>query len=184
MLFHTTHLAFPIAAPAPANLLICIARRPEDGDFRRNTRLIDFKDYLKIETNQNTSIVKRQEVKKIDLERSKILLYFDQKYTAYSKHLEIVISSLIIDRNSFEVIKIKTEISELKTLIETKDYSDVYIVIDKSNDLINNLGQLDNYIQEINIETRITENASLSNLIMFVTQTKKYNYKRNSEVKK
>lgn len=144
---------------------------------------IDFKDYLKIETKQNSSLVKKQELKKIDLKSSKILLYFDLQYTDYSKHLGIVISSLKIERNIFEVIKISTEISELKTLIETKDYSDVYIVIDKSNDLINNLGQLDNYTQEINIETRITENANLSNLFMFVTQTKKYNYKRSSEVK-
>ena len=154
-----------------------------EDPYREKDAYFDFKDYLKIETKQNSTLVKKQEVKKINLERSKILLYFDQQYTDYSKHLEIVIRSLNIDLSSFEVIKISTEITELKTLIETKDYSDVYIVIDKSNDLINNLGQLDNYTQEINIETRITENANLSNLFMFVTQTKKYNYKRSSEVK-
>jgi hypothetical protein len=44
-------------------------------------------------------------------------------------------------------------------MIITKDYSDVYIVVDKNEDLINELSQLDIFHNEIKIEIILNENA-------------------------
>ena len=165
------------------------------GEFimRRLKIFMDQKNYMCIGNTHiffNFNHTNLEYITSINPRSMQTIHIFITTHAAVNNDLKILIDkfkSFIVDDQQYWskiVIHLPRRVKELKTLIETKDYSDVYIVIDKSNDLINNLGQLDNYTQEINIETRITENASLSNLIMFVTQTKKYNYKRNSEVKK
>lgn len=154
-----------------------------EDPYKEKEAYKEFKDYLKIE-DRNEKVKKNVE-KKINIYESKILVCYSDNYISFKNHLSLIEQNLRVDQGFFKTINISKNqsISELKNLIITKDYSDVYIIVDKNDDIITELNQLDIFNNEIKIEIILNENANLANLFKFVIESNKYKHLRKIENK-
>lgn len=154
-----------------------------EDPYKEKDAYKEFDVYLKIE-DKSIKIIEHIE-KKVDLTKCKILVCYSDNYISFKNHLSLIEQNLRVDQGFFKTINISKNqsISELKNLIITKDYSDVYIIVDKNDDIITELNQLDIFNNEIKIEIILNENANLANLFKFVIESNKYKHLRKIENK-